>query len=571
MERSDNLKYKIQGRNNINDIVNCVFENRGISDIQTYRRLTDDILISYEKLDNINKAVLLLDKHICQKNNITIIVDCDVDGQCSAAMMYMYIKNHLNSDIKVTYLLHSGKSHGLSDDIIIPSNTQLLIIPDAGTNDVEQCKKLSQQNVDIIILDHHEVEQKNPYAIVVNNQISKDYENKNLCGAGIVYKFLQALDDFYWYSYADDYLDLVALANISDIMDIRSFETKRLIDKGLAMITNKCFDEFISSQTYLMHGKVNPHTVAFYITPLINAMCRVGNTEEKDLLFRAFIESDEEFNYKKRNQAELIIETVYQRAVRLCKNAKERQDRQCNKIVPLLERRCINDKNAITFVKDENIPNVFSGLVAMKLADKLKKPCLILHAVELDNKQKIYRGSARNFDNSYIPLLKDCLVNTNCFNWCRGHQGAFGFEISADNINKAIISVNNHCNNRIITTIVDFEVEYENFHNSIISDVVSLENYYGTGIKEPLFAIRNIVLERNQGVILGKERTTWKFITDDNIAIIKFKNSEDDPVLNFINELNEEITINALCKVGMSEYKGIITPQIVIQEYEVVK
>ena len=52
-----------------------------------------------------------------------------------------------------------------------------------------------KQGVDLLILDHHQKEVDNPYAVIVNNQISERYENKNLCGAGIVYKFLKALDD----------------------------------------------------------------------------------------------------------------------------------------------------------------------------------------------------------------------------------------------------------------------------------------------------------------------------------------------------------------------------------------
>ena len=80
---------------------------------------------------------------------------------------------------------------------------------------------------------HHEKEENNPYALIVNNQMSNDYSNKNLCGAGVVYRFLQALDEENWNEFADDYLDLCALANISDVMDMRSFETRYLTDMGL--------------------------------------------------------------------------------------------------------------------------------------------------------------------------------------------------------------------------------------------------------------------------------------------------------------------------------------------------
>ena len=563
------MNYELRGSNDICHITDSIFVNNGIEDIDTYTHLTDDVIIPYDKLDNIDKAVECFDKHISNNDTVTLIVDCDVDGQCSSALVYMYIRKN-NKEIPIHYLIHSGKQHGLSPDIMIPDDTKLLIIPDAGSNDVEQCKELSEKGIDIIILDHHEIEKDNPYAIVVNNQGSQNYINKELCGTGIVYKFLQALDDLHWTDIADCYLDLVALANISDIMDIRSYETKRLIDKGLNMINNKCFEEFINSQNFSMKGKVNPHTIAFCITSLMNAMCRVGNSEEKDLLFRAFIESDEIFEYKKRGEPTPIEETIYQRAVRLCKNAKARQDKQVNKIVPSLLDKCQNSDNAILFVKGNSIPSTFTGLVAMKLADKCKKPCLILRECNEEDK-KVYRGSARNFDKSYIGDLKQFLSDTDKFNWCQGHGNAFGFEINAENVKATIDICNTECESCDKNIPVDFAIGYSDFNVSMIADVHSLEDYYGTGIKEPTFYISNIPLEHNQGSILGKTGSTWKFITDDNIAIIKFGNNENDSVIQFLDDYNDNtLYINAFCKLEISEYMSVITPQIRVEQYEVI-
>ena len=191
------MNYKIIGSNDYTHIPMSIFTNRGITNVNEYTHLTDDVLISYDNLDNINEAVQTLDKHIKNNSKMAIIVDCDVDGQCSAAMMYSYLKR-LNKEIDITYLIHSGKQHGISSEIEIPESTNLLIIPDAGSNDTEQCKQLTEQGVDVLVLDHHDIERPNPYAVIVNNQCSPEYSNKELCGAGVVYKFLQALDDYYW-------------------------------------------------------------------------------------------------------------------------------------------------------------------------------------------------------------------------------------------------------------------------------------------------------------------------------------------------------------------------------------
>ena len=82
------MNYKIIGSNDYTHIPRSICTNRGITSVNKYTHLTDDVLISYDNLDNINEAVQMLDKHIKNNSKRAIIVDCDVDGQCSAAMMY---------------------------------------------------------------------------------------------------------------------------------------------------------------------------------------------------------------------------------------------------------------------------------------------------------------------------------------------------------------------------------------------------------------------------------------------------------------------------------------------------
>ena len=267
------MQYRLYNNsdNNTSDVIAEVLKNRGVEDYEKYLQLDESVVIPYENLDNINEAVELFIQHFNQKNKIEILVDSDPDGFCSAAMMYSYIKK-LDAEYPVNYILHTrAKSHGLDDDVTISDDTRLLIIPDAGTNDTEACKDLKDKGIDILILDHHESEEENPYAVIVNNQMSKNYSNKDFCGAGIVYKFLQALDTETWNEFADDYLDLCALANISDVMDMRSFETRYLTNIGLLNITNKCLSAFIKAQDYSMNGKVNIHNIQWYITPVLNS------------------------------------------------------------------------------------------------------------------------------------------------------------------------------------------------------------------------------------------------------------------------------------------------------------
>ena len=294
------MKYQIIGDGNYNNPLKTFLKNRGVEDVDNYINVSEDTLIPYQNLDSIDEAVKVYQSHIEQNHNICIIVDCDVDGYTSASMIYSYTKN-LNPECKLTYLLHTGKGHGLTEEIEIPEDTQLLIIPDAGTNDTAQCKALKEKGIDIIILDHHEQEVENPYAVIVNNQCSNNYKNKALCGAGIVYKFLQAVDEECWNDCADDYLDLVALANISDNMDIREPETKYLILKGLEFITNAFFEKMLEGQSYYFPDGTTIIGVQFYITQLINALIRIGSQEEKEILFRALIREENKTSEYNKN------------------------------------------------------------------------------------------------------------------------------------------------------------------------------------------------------------------------------------------------------------------------------
>lgn len=444
------------------------------------------------------------------------------------------------------------------------------------SNDSEQCKALKEKGIDIIILDHHICDKKNPYAIVVNNQLSNNYSNKDFCGAGIAYKFCKALDDENWTEYADNYLDLVALGNIADCMDIRSYETKYYINEGLKNIQNKLFEQAIQAQSYSIGDNFNMHSIAFYISPMINAMCRCGDMDDKDLLFRAFIEKDEIFKYKKRGEQEEIDEDIYTRAVRICKNTKAKQDKMIQKALPNLKKQIESKKmnlNPIMFVKSsEDVPNVLTGTIAMKLADYYNRPCLILNKHD----ENTYGGSGRNFDTCPIDNLKDTLTGLNEFEFVQGHFGAFGFSIKTENVKNAIEKAKNTLSHLDFESIpVDFILNIEDLTIGFIREIDSLKDFYGTGLKEPYVYIENVKISRNQCNLMGKEKKdTWKVITDENIAIIKFKNSEDDKILCWLNDDETKgedcITINILGNVNINNYNGILTPQVLVKEYEII-
>jgi single-stranded-DNA-specific exonuclease len=562
--------------NDINSPVDTVLLNRGFQydKIDDYLNLTKKHLLSYELLDNIKVAVECLLKHIEKDNNIHIIVDSDADGVTSAAILYQYLKR-LSPNIKLTYSLHDGKEHGLSKDVLVPTNANLIIVPDAGTNDVKQCEFFSKQNIDVIILDHHESEKENPFAIIVNNQMSKNYSNKNLSGVGIVYKFLQALDEETWNNFADEYLDLVAMGNIADTMDLRSFETRAIVDLGLKQINNKFFQNLIKEQAYSIGENFNIISVAFYICPLINAMIRFGTQEQKQHMFRALIQDEtEEFSYTSPKTKITKIESIYSKATRDCVNVRAKQNKAKEKsteiITELIESENLTVNKVLIIDATKVLDKRLSGLVAMNLSEKYKRPCLLYR---FNEKKKTCSGSARNYDNFEIKDLKKLLSSLDLFIFVAGHPNAFGHSFKKEDEEKIILELNERLKDIEISDYfeVDFVKDINDLSEFVFFDLDKVKDLWCNGINEPLFAIENVELYISDIKLLGTKNNNIKFKSND-IDFIKFRANEDDDIMQIVDGWGSKpnkITLNVIGRLSINTYGRNQSPQVMIESYEI--
>lgn len=575
------IKYRLYegAENDCFNVVNNIMKNRGIKNPKEYFNISSENEINYNKLDNIMLAVHVFNEHYSNKDKIGILIDCDVDGYTSAAVMYNYIKE-MDNEYPIEYIMHNNpKAHGLGDDVEIPDDIKLLIIPDAGSNNVEECKSLRKKGISIIILDHHQCDVENQYAVVVNNQLSDDYSNKDLAGVGVVYKFCQALDEYYWQEYANNNIDLVALGLISDVMDMRSYETKYLVEQGLENINHKFLESLINLQSYSMNGIVNIHNIQFYITPVLNGLIRFGSLEEKELMFRALINDYEEFDYKKRGVG-VVKENIYDRAARLAKNAKARQDKTVTKAMETMCEKVSSDNNndkVIIVDGTETVDNSLTGLVCMKIADRFDKPCIILNkrqGLENENPSKaIYGGSARNVRNSACENLKETLQSTNMFDFVQGHNNAMGVQIKEDKIKEAKDKLNNLfkdvSNEKIY--VVDFVLDENDVDARFIKELDSLSDYYGQGIEEAS-VVTKIDINCDTVKLLGKEKNTFSYVNNEGIKFVMFKCDEKNELLKWANlKETNSIQIEAVGKPCVNTFQGIATPQFIINDFNVIK
>lgn len=571
------MNYKLieESLNDTSKPIETILLNRGIEDCEHYLSLSEDDIEPWEHLDNINKAVECFAKHFESFHTITILSDTDTDGICSSVIMWKYIKA-MQEDYPVLLALHeNNKAHGLNSwDFTIPNSTKLLIIPDAATNDIDECQELIDKGISVIALDHHirSDKRQNP-AIIVNNQTSKRYYNKDACGAHVTYDFLRALDDYYWQEYADQFVDLVALADLSDVMSIKSESTRAMVNYGLQNIQNKMFQEIIKAQDFSMKGIINPHTVTFYVTPLINSFLRLATLEERELLIRAFCEADfETFEYTKRGEAFPIEESIYEHVVRLMKSYKAKQDRSRDKAVKLLLDRVSDfEDNKVAIINATgDVDGALTGLVAIRISEAINRPVLLVR-----EREGALMGSGRAFNNCPIEDFRELAESCPYTTLAQGHPGAFGYGVQKDKVNEATQWFNEQLKNISMEKVyhVDFLLDIDDLTIGLIQEIDRNQGLWGHGIEEPLVAVENITIKHSGIRIQGKNYDSVVFIVND-IKFVQFKLSADDKLLEWAANWNvsedDEITLNVVGEVSINTYKGISTAQFMIRESMIV-
>ena len=245
------FEYQTRGSIGIGNPVTKILENRGIKNVPMFLNPTKSCLEDNHLLDNIDLAVDIFIKHMNNNSKVVVLQDCDCDGVTSAALMIQYINDNFPS-ISVDYIIHDNKEHGLDNKSMLeikPKKPDLLIIPDAGSNDLRQLKTLKSAGIDVIVLDHHDESEKvtrlksiyrlenlNDFAVIVNNQMSSKVNDKSMTGVGIVYKFCSVVDERLKRNTVNKYLDLVALGMIADSCDLTQLQTRYLVLEGIKQI-----------------------------------------------------------------------------------------------------------------------------------------------------------------------------------------------------------------------------------------------------------------------------------------------------------------------------------------------
>ncbi|MEM5028964.1 DHH family phosphoesterase [Priestia sp. WB3] len=561
------MEYRLIGKNNFEqEIVKNILSNRGVYSSEMSSVLNPSAVNEqpYSLLCNINKASELLIEHMKKNSNIFIQIDSDTDGITSSVILIKYIKKMFPKS-KITYRMHEGKEHGIILDTV-PDNTGLVIIPDAGSNQYEIHKELKERGCDVLVIDHHECEDESQYAIVVNNQLSPNYLNKSLTGAGMVYKVCQALDDKLGKNYAEEMLDLVAIGNIADSADSRNLETRYYISKGLESIKNPLLKKLFKKQEFSTNGVKTIQNTQFYINPLINAAIRVGSKKEKDQLIKSFLGSREKVLYKKRGSAVEESIPIQDDTVRILTNLKNKQKRLVDKATDEIVQKIYQEnllENKILSVNIEGIlEKNLTGLVANKLADMFKRPVLLARDAEND---EFLIGSIRGYDKGGVKNFKELLISTGLFEFVEGHANAAGFCIKKNSFKKINSALNDLLKDIEHKTVldVDFEIPFKLLKENFILEIGNLRELWGYKLEEPLVAITDIHVSRSEIELIKKRTTTLKISSTQAEFKKQFYKNEFPQLL----DESESYVLNCIGKCKLSADNK---PYIEIVDLEVV-
>jgi single-stranded-DNA-specific exonuclease len=316
----------------------------------------------------------------------------------------------------------------------------------------------------------------------------------------------------------------------------------------------------------------------------------MGTQDEKLMLFESMLDyRGYELIPSTKRGCKGQQETRVEQACRNCTNIKNRQTKARDAALETIER-IIKEKNLLenkilaikldSFSADKNL----TGLIANQLMAKYQRPVLLLNKViedmsmyELDGTPITTRevisweGSGRGYDKSKFDNLREFLKECEFVTYAEGHANALGvgiYDVFFDNF----INYSNQALAEFDFTPcykVDFIFNGADFKGSDIIEIAELKSLWGQGVEEPLIAIERINLHAGNVTLMSPDKSpTLKITLPNGTSLIKFKSSKEE--YETFSTQTGCITINIVGKCERNEWNGIVKPQIIIEDYEIV-
>lgn len=562
-------------------ILEQMIEKRGLTKDEVLELLNPSIVKDTTILDYYDglKAINLIKNHLeCEHSTIGILVDDDVDGLTSASYLYKTIKL-LSPDQDIMFFVHETKKHGLYEEIsekILESEVTLLLLPDSSSNNIKYLNEICHE-IDVIVLDHHPITDEVatriisdslPNLAIVNcKSENNNLMNDNFTGAGMSYLFMKQLDEEYGTQHSDVYIDLIALGQIGDSSNVSNGEIRKIVER--ASYKQYINTDFIAKK-YLDLDRVCVHDYSFGIIPLMNAISRIGTANDKMDLLSCLVDSGTctiTTTKRKKNKEtgkfdKIEVEcTKSELYLPKCEKIKKQQKEIAQNSMKFIRENVHDNNIAICMANESSIETHITGYIAQQMKNEYNKPCIFLTPHPED--AELLVGSGRG-EASIIPDLKQWCLNTGLFEFCEGHDNAFGLGIKKENINEVIRLSSQKLEQDVNAIEVDFLSDKPDM--KLIKEINQYRFYFGGKLKEPLLGFTNMKVKKSAISQKGKMLTIFAH----GIEFVCFSASP-----NAINELTDGFgdytTVDLIGRAYISRWNGKEKHKIMIDKYEVVE
>lgn len=501
----------IAKRANITATTAKILANRGIKnivDINRFLNAEEKDLYSPFLMKDMDKGTDIIKNSILNREKIVIYGDYDADGVTSTVIMYKALKK---CGAEVSYHIpdREMEGYGLSKErleILKKQGFHTVLTCDNGISAIEEIKFAKELGFKVVVTDHHELsfmedEEKNktyiiPKADAIINPKQQDctYPFKLLCGAGIAFKFAQALfskmeiDE----KEAYDYIEIACIGTICDVVDL--VDENRIIAKlGLNTLANS---KNLGINTLLetlemKNKKITSHTVGFLIGPCINA---TGRLETAELSVNLLLTED-------KNEAISLSREL----VALNKKRQEMTVKCVDEIINNIENSDMK-YDRVLVVYNENVHESIAGIVAGKIREKFNLPTIVI-----TKGKEMPKGSGRSIEE--YNLFEELIKCKDLFHKFGGHPMAAGLSIKEENIALLRKKLNENCNLTEEDTIpklrLEKQVPLEEINEKLVDEINRLEPF-GKGNASPLLGEKDVFVNNIQ--LLGREiKNTLKF------------------------------------------------------------
>lgn len=446
-----------------------------------------------------------------QKNGEKVYIhgDFDADGISATSILWDFLYRKLGIDCIPLIPNRFNDGYGLSAntlDKIAASGATLVITVDCGIKDIDIIKEYT--NLKFIITDHHSFptdeegkkivpEADNLIAVVHPQHPEGEYPNAEICGANVAWKLVCALNESLDNKFdIDEYLCLVALATITDIMPLKN-ENRTIVKQGVENMkrTRNIGLKALMDTLKLEPEKLETYHLGYILGPHFNA---AGRMDDALQAVRLLSTQDRDKAIKLSKEINTLNLTRQQLTEELIQTA---------------ESKVKLDKKLIA-VYEKDWPEGIIGLIAGKLCEKYYRPVIVM---SIDEKNKKIRGSARSTSKFNIT---EALSNVSEYlERFGGHKQAAGFSVKYDDFNKFLIKLSEYVevNLKDADLIPEIEItdklDPEDINHELIY-AIELFEPFGNGNPKPKFLFEDCELTENK--IIGNGDKHFKLNIQKN-------------------------------------------------------